>query len=46
MADVSVALKIGGLACILAFFICGLVGVIILVIRKITSKKDEGVEQT
>lgn len=46
MADVSVALKVAGLACILAFLICGLVGVIILVIRKITSKREEGVEQT
>jgi hypothetical protein len=46
MGDVIVAFRIAILTYALGLFACGLVGVIILVIRKITSSREKGVEQT
>jgi len=44
MADVIVALRIAILTYALGLFACGLVGGIILVVRKITSDRSKGVE--
>jgi len=46
MADVIVALRIAILTYALGLLACGLVGGIVLVIRKITSDRSKGVEQT
>ena len=46
MNDIIVASKIAFLTYILGLFSCGLVGVIILMVRKITSNREEGPEET
>jgi len=46
MNDIIVASKIAILTYILGLFSCGLVGVIILMVRKIISNKEEGAEET
>ena len=46
MADVIVALRIAILTYALGLLACGLVGVIVLIIRKITSDRNKGGEQT
>jgi hypothetical protein len=45
MGDVVIAFRIAILTYMLGLFSCGLVGIIILIVRKITSKREEGVEQ-
>jgi hypothetical protein len=46
MKDVIVAFKIAILTYTLGLFSCGLVGVIILIVKKITSKREEGAKGT
>jgi uncharacterized membrane protein required for colicin V production len=46
MADIIVALRIAILTYALGLLASGLVGVIILIVRKITSNRAKGVEQT
>jgi hypothetical protein len=46
MGDVIGAFKIAILTYILGLFACGLVGVIVLIIRKITSNREKEIEQT
>jgi len=46
MGDVIGAFKIDILTYILGLFTCGLVGVIVLLIRKITSNREKEIEQT
>jgi quinol-cytochrome oxidoreductase complex cytochrome b subunit len=45
MGDVIIAFRIAILTYILGILTCGLVGIIILIVRKITSNREEGVEQ-
>jgi hypothetical protein len=46
MNDIIVASKIALLTYILGLFSCGLVGVIILMVKKITSNREGGAEET
>ena len=46
MGDVIGAFKIAILTYILGLLTCGLVGVIILIVRKLTSIREKGIEQT
>ena len=44
MGDVGVAFKIAILTYALGCLACGLVGVILFIVRKVTLSKEEGVE--
>jgi len=44
MGDVIGAFKIAILTYLIAFFVCGLVGVIILIVRKVISNREKEIE--
>jgi hypothetical protein len=46
MGDVGTAFRIMILTSILGLITCALIGVIILILRRLTSGRKEGVEQT
>jgi len=46
MVDIIVAFKIAMLTYILGLVTCGLVGVIVLLIRKITANRGKEIEET
>lgn len=46
MGDVGTAFRIMILAFILGLITCALIGVLILILRRLTSGRKEGVEQT
>lgn len=46
MGDVSTAFRIVILASILGLFTCAFIGVVILIVRRVTSDRKEGAEQT